>query len=277
MNMKKSTLILFLFLHFGFAFAQNLSPLELVEKVLTDKKFVKNKTNYASGEFLDYNNAKPTVKEFNKNTSKKYLLLSQTDSVAVVNVTITNESNNGFDCYYFLEKNESWKITAFRALAQTNIIFMALKELENISENEVDSFIIKSEIYKSKEDLFLQKENMILTIALDDTIVRFFKSHEKEYNDLLNEILTDSTINFDNSRFYTLTDYQINTYKKLLFSSISMSSFCENGIAFSIGGILDNTVGYLYIPEGEKVPIMNPDSLIMLRKISDHWYIYKTT
>lgn len=45
MNMKKSTLILFLFLQFGFAFAQNLSPLELVEKVLTDKKFVKNRSN----------------------------------------------------------------------------------------------------------------------------------------------------------------------------------------------------------------------------------------
>jgi hypothetical protein len=39
--MKESSLIIFLFLHFGFAIAQNLSPLELVEKVLTDKKFLK--------------------------------------------------------------------------------------------------------------------------------------------------------------------------------------------------------------------------------------------
>ncbi|PIE46589.1 MAG: hypothetical protein CSA42_07715 [Gammaproteobacteria bacterium] len=44
-----------------------------------------------------------------------------------------------------------------------------------------------------------------------------------------------------------------------------------------IGGIVDNWVGYLYIPDGASVPEMSAAHYIYLEHIIDNWYIYKTT
>ncbi len=45
----------------------------------------------------------------------------------------------------------------------------------------------------------------------------------------------------------------------------------------TIGGIMDNLVGYLYIPDGASVPEMSAAHYIYLEHIIDNWYIYKTT
>jgi hypothetical protein len=41
--------------------------------------------------------------------------------------------------------------------------------------------------------------------------------------------------------------------------------------------MLDNTVGYLYVKDKEDLPEMTDRRVIMIREISDGWYIYKTT
>jgi hypothetical protein len=67
-------------------------------------------------------------------------------------------------------------------------------------------------------------------------------------------------------------------YQKIFISSISTGDFeLGNGINFLIGGMLDNTVGYLYVKDKNDLPEMNSDSVIMIREIGDGWYIYKTT
>ena len=66
-------------------------------------------------------------------------------------------------------------------------------------------------------------------------------------------------------------------YKSLLINHISTRYNCENCFEFIIGGMIDNTVGYIYISKGQSIPKMNPSRLIMLREIGDGWYIFKTT
>ena len=51
----------------------------------------------------------------------------------------------------------------------------------------------------------------------------------------------------------------------------------KNNLNFLIGGITDNSVGYLYIKNKKDVPKMNPARFIMIREIGDGWYLYKTT
>ena len=51
----------------------------------------------------------------------------------------------------------------------------------------------------------------------------------------------------------------------------------QNSLIFQIYGSFKNEVGYLYIKDKTKLPKMTPNSVIMLRELSDGWYIYKTT
>lgn len=41
--------------------------------------------------------------------------------------------------------------------------------------------------------------------------------------------------------------------------------------------LLDNTVGYTYLPDGVSPPRLQPDDVICIERIVDHWYIFKTT
>ena len=63
-------------------------------------------------------------------------------------------------------------------------------------------------------------------------------------------------------------------YRKLFISSVSYRNEC---LDFSIGGMLDNTVGYFYVKDKEGLPEMNLRDMIMVREIEDGWYLYKTT
>jgi hypothetical protein len=51
----------------------------------------------------------------------------------------------------------------------------------------------------------------------------------------------------------------------------------ENGLTIvSIGGILDNVVGFLWAPEG-RVPSISPSEYIWIEPAGDGWYLFKTT
>ena len=67
-------------------------------------------------------------------------------------------------------------------------------------------------------------------------------------------------------------------YQKLFVSSVSTGGYeLGNCINFLIGGMLDNSVGYIYVKDKNDLPEMNPSRVIMIREIGNGWYIYKTT
>ena len=67
-------------------------------------------------------------------------------------------------------------------------------------------------------------------------------------------------------------------YQKLFISSVSTGGYeLGNCINFLIGGMVDNSVGYIYVKDKKDLPEMNPSRIIMIREIGNGWYIYKTT
>ncbi len=48
-------------------------------------------------------------------------------------------------------------------------------------------------------------------------------------------------------------------------------------IEINIGGMIDNAVGFLYVPDGRKPPGMSLGGYIYIEKVLEHWYLYKTT
>lgn len=45
----------------------------------------------------------------------------------------------------------------------------------------------------------------------------------------------------------------------------------------AVCGQLDNSVGFIYVKDKKDLPEMNPGRIIMIREITNGWYIYKTT
>jgi len=273
MNKLLATLILLLI--FGITNAQKIEPLELVKKVFTDKKFAKKTNRYSKGEY----NGHPNANDLLANATLNFRLLDMSENTAVVNVTISDSLGKGIDTYAHLEKNRKWKINALRALAMTGFMQQAMQEMEKMTAEQIDSLILKDKkTFKSKENFYQKLENIKLTLALDDTIISHFEKNREKFEELKNEL---ENIEFNkeekSSRKINLGEQIKVEYQKLLIKSISTRYNCTSCFEFIIGGMIDNTVGYLYIPNKQDLPKMSPNRMIMIKEIGNGWYLFKTT
>ncbi len=275
--MKRISSIIFIVIICGSLNAQEIEPLELVKKVFTDTNFAKNTTKYSIGEYNGHPNAND-LKASKEGFNLSFRLLKKYEDIAVVNITIIDNAGRGVDMYAHLIKNEGWKINAIRALAQTYFIRSIISGMEQMNENEMLDYIKNNDGLETKEDFYLELEKFKLIVALDDTIIKHFNKNIEEFERLKNEIIKMKFDKEEASYRQINLGTQIKTnYKKLLLSSISTSSYVENGFEFTIGGMLDNVVGYWYIPNKKDVPKMNQSRIIMIREIGNGWYLFKTT
>ncbi len=167
----------------------------------------------------------------------------------VVYAVLLNQKANTQDLYAFLEKvNNSWKLSAIRKLALPGMFFMALQEIEK-------------KIVRNKEEEW-QYQNMLLTIKSDNELKAYLKNNIVKFNNIMKLLVQGNAAT-------------ANEIAKSLFINISKE---EGGITeFNIGGILDNSVGYLFVPKGKLPPVMNSSNFIYVEQVIDGWYIYKTT
>lgn len=249
-------------------------PLELVKKVLTDVAFAKDSLQYSTGEYKGH----PNATDIGNGTQLTFNSLYHSESMAVINVTFTDSLGKGLDTYIHLQKNDTWKICAFRALAMTGILELAKEELEKFTLKQIDSLVnIDNGLnFESREDFYLELDNIKLTLALDKDIVAHFNKNKLEFEELKSKIIKAQQSTESENNTHLMEKYSLQ-YKDLLLSSFSTSSFCTDCIEFIIGGIIDNSVGYLYIPKGNEVPKPNPSRLIMIKEIGNGWYLFKTT
>jgi hypothetical protein len=56
----------------------------------------------------------------------------------------------------------------------------------------------------------------------------------------------------------------------------SLSKVDDKQIEIIIGGVTDNTVGFLYAPDN-RPPLVGPSEYIWVEKIADNWYLFRTT
>lgn len=274
--MKLKLLIIFLTTNSVLIFAQNYEPLDLAKKLFqTDFAEIKN---YSTGEFEGH----PNKSDLQKNAQLNFKTLSQNDSIAVVNVTVTDSLGKGFDSYLHFEKDKYWKINAFRGLAQTGILEQIVNEFEKTPQEDIKRMIDfkkknKNFQFQSLDDFNLLIENSKLTIALDDNIIQHFTNNKEKIQQIKNDI---EKYKSENPK---LTNKEISKYfekelKKLLLNDFGDFYFpCENCFVLTIGGMTDNTVGYFFQNNKTKIPQTNPSQIIMIREIGNGWYMFKTT
>jgi hypothetical protein len=133
MKTRITTIFTTLLLTFTTVYGQTYEPLDLAKKIFS-KETLPNIENYVAGEY----EGKPNGKDLQNGSITKFMLLGQTDKTAVVGMTILDSLGKGFDTYLHFEKDSSWKMTAFRALAMTGMIEQIKIELEKMTPQQVD-------------------------------------------------------------------------------------------------------------------------------------------
>jgi hypothetical protein len=263
-------------------YGQSYEPLDLARKIFS-KDSLRNIDNYIKGNYK----GRPNGQDLQKGSITNFTLLEQTENKSVVAMAILDSTGKGLDTYLYFEKDSTWKMNAFRTLAMTGIIEQVKIELEKLTPQQVNDIIKKSKtnnkedyaIFTSREDYNFQLGQARLTLELDDNIIKHFLNNQAEFERIKNIALKElEGKEVDEETSIDLVENIKGAYHKLYISSISTGGYeLGNCINFLIGGMVDNSVGYLYVADKKDVPEMNSDRVIMIKEIGNGWYIYKTT
>lgn len=226
-----------------------LAPEELVELFFSSQG-VSNRKDLYTGELLESYVDQPTLGEtLPKGTLVKQRFIEQGSDRDIIAVELTSGSST-VDWYVYLKfENSRWKLEAVRTLALPPVFFLGIGQLGEKKTRTPD------------EEHRLQ--NMLLVKSSDKDLKAFWQEHSKEF-----------------SRLADLSKSNEEAAKKLArelhLTTVEYSR--DTGIADArVGGIMDNSVGFLFVPKGAKPPEMSTGKYIYVERISEQWFIYKTT
>ncbi|AJQ92904.1 hypothetical protein [Gynuella sunshinyii] len=223
--------------------------LRLVEQFF-GQEGINNKREVYAGEMLEHYLDKPTLGESLPKGIDVSLRLLEKNLQREIYAVLLSKDGRSQDWYIYLVNDQNkWKISAVRNLALPGIFFMALQEIQSKSN-------------RTKEEEY-QYQNMLLTLQLDSELKEFLHKNI----DSLNVIAVQAK---------TSQEKATESAKHLNLNFVGYES--SSGIVdINIGGILDNSVGYLFVPTGAEVPKMSDDNYIYIESVTGNWYVYKTT
>jgi len=206
-------------------------------------------------------------------TERKYSLLFQNDSVAVVAISLSL-AGEFQDFYAYFVKLDNWHIETMRTLAKTDVIRKVLSDIEKLSPDEALKVIEKS----GYDDLDKYIKRIKLLLSSDSNIEQYFNDNKSEFQQIANYISTEKNLeSSDDIIKLNVDEYIKSSLKTLLIDKLVPAEEEGEFIGFLIGGILDNTAGYFYQPDSKKVPPISKNLYIMIKSLGNGWYMYKTT
>lgn len=166
------------------------------------------------------------------------------------------------DIYFYLEYDKAWKVYAVRATALAGLLEQSYSFMKNRTDlNE-----------KEKRDF----ANLKLTLAPDKDLRTWFSENRQPLDELRAILQTKGSktstvyVGWDEKQFPE-------ALARLRNLNLRTATVKPNGdVEIVIGGISDNTVGFVYSPSN-KPPGISPDSYIWVEKVAEKWFLFRTT
>jgi hypothetical protein len=267
-----------------------MTPVEVAKRIFDARGFPAL-GKYITGEYEE-DKGRPNGKNINKNSKHIVKLLSQTNKQAVVDLTIVNKSGSATDYYLFFVKGTVWKMQALRSLAMVGFGLLEKSLLERLSSRQVDSIIAVADttthrFFSSREEYNYKLGNARLLTLSDDELIVHFNEHRQQFDELKKMVLAgkeelersktaDIKLTIQNQK--VVEENWKGASRALLLTYVPASDRdFKNSVELVIWGMVDNSVGYVYIPNKQTIPVMSPDHIILLRAMGDGWFLYKTT
>jgi hypothetical protein len=165
------------------------------------------------------------------------------------------------DTYIYLEKvGDRWKVSAARTLALTGPIREVIADLENNVAVRDREFLLR---------------NFRLTLETDAELKAWFETHKASLEALRNDYLAARTKEY--WRIAEREDKGSPLSDRLRALGLIGIGYAESGgIEIMIGGVVDNSVGFLFVGE-QAPPPMSDDNYIWVEPIGDGWCLFRTT
>ena len=162
-----------------------------------------------------------------------------------------SESLAAGDWYAFLGKvDNNWKLTAIRSLVIPGFV------------HELRDSLQRKSTRTEKEDHELQRMN--LWFSTDAELKKYALDKHSLLSNLANRILKGET---NEALAAELTELKVDQ------GYLSKQGYVQ----IIIGGILDNSVGFNFVPDHVSPPKMDPGDFILIEPIRDGWFLFKTT
>jgi len=178
-----------------------------------------------------------------------------TPALAVARMVLQAGSGEEADVYFYLEKTPGgWAVSSYRAMAMTGMNQMLLAELRkrrNLSPTEQ-----------------LEKLNLELALSSDSELRSWFDANQTKL-----AALTAAFLAADDSAQDKVDPGTTADLKQLGLAAIEEA----NGeVRIVIGGMLDNTVGFLK-PGPSGPPSISPSEYIWVEDVGNGWFLFRTT
>lgn len=247
--------------------AEKESPEWIVEQFFRESGFPE-KNKYYGGEFSRFYSNQSTLGEMlGPGIEKRFRILELTSDRCVIAVTLTKETQHQ-EWYAFLEMiGGSWKFMSIRTMTMTGLSQLALEQLQQKDDpDEEEQFQIKNlQLFFSSDEK--AKAHLIKNMDGFTAVVTYLDSRP--------EVKGLSV-----SKRYDLPASSIPEGKRLLtgiyIDSVIRRSEQGGLYDFLVGGIVDNSMGYIYARKKARLPKLSPNSFYYIEKIAENWYIYKT-
>lgn len=175
------------------------------------------------------------------------------------------------DAYLFLQRGERWQIVSYRGLALPELFYAMIDTLQAMPERTPEY------------------ERMLRTLRLvtqpDSALKAYFAGHRAEF-DALGRAAAEaeglSTVYAEPlEKDESLSPALLRIREMLRALALGRATLRDEQapgcVLLEIGGMMDDTAGYLYAPAGCRVPRMSPEYFIYLEELAPGWYVYKTT
>jgi hypothetical protein len=211
---------------------------------------IPNRADFYSGEMLSTPQNQPTLGETLPGgiqvTSRP---LQQSPSKAIFAVALSKNGQTQDWYAYLVQEGGRWKLEAVRCLALTAIPGMLLQQL-----------MAKPQRTEGEE---WSLQNLRLQFQSDANL----RSFVREELASLGNVVALSVRGAE--------DQALAAARKLHISKVEKAA--DGRVELIIGGMVDNTVGLMFVPAGQMPPPMSADNYIYVEHVTDGWYVFKTT
>jgi hypothetical protein len=258
-------------------FAQSgdtLTPLRVVEKYVSPNGFPEKLRHFCCEMYHEWMAPQTLGQQLPATVQRDAKLMYQDTGRAVINVWF-HDSITSMDVYFYLQHRAVWTVYAVRTLAMKTTAEAELLRLDSIPEKGRGKNYTKSTGHTWKFDY----NNTKLWGSSDTVLVAHFYSNRKLFVEL--ETLRNKKyplVQGDSVYAQVTSDKKIRKKTdKLLVRDIIVDKYAPGCVLYLLGGVLDNSVGYLYQPDPTKVPPISAGYFILVRPLGNGWYLYKTT
>jgi hypothetical protein len=254
------------------------SPAYLVERFY-DRAGFADRASFYTGEMLEYYSDAPTLGSLLPDEVRVEHRAVLVGCERAVYATTLSTRERGEDWYLHLVwRDGGWRIEAVRKLALPGFFYLALESADTSVDAPGQGPLMAGE----QTPLAVGAEmlaNMRLVVSTDAALKEYFAQHRSELLWLVATFEQGPSLMFVASDGRTRPEgseagTMVTGLQQLHLNYIRRDANC---MIVSIGGILDNAVGYLYAAPGCVVPEMSPDRYVLVEPMTDGWFLFKTT